>query len=58
MRSLMYFFLLTLLHFKVILSKFWDDCLACIKPLSFQGKLQYAFTNYQYLVTHMQHINF
>jgi hypothetical protein len=49
MRSLMCFCLLTLLHFKVVLARGWDDCSACVKPLSFQGNLRYAFTYYQYL---------
>jgi hypothetical protein len=40
---------MTLLHFKVVPSRDQDDCSACIKPLSFQGKLQYAFTYYQNL---------
>jgi hypothetical protein len=45
----MCFCLLTLLHFTVVPSRGQDNCLACVKPLSFQGKLQYAFTYYQYL---------
>jgi hypothetical protein len=45
----MCYFLLTLLHLKVLLSRGRDDRSACVKPLSFQGKLQYAFTFYQYL---------
>jgi hypothetical protein len=49
MRSQMRFFLMTLLHFKGVPSRGLDDCSACIKPFSFQGKLQYAFTYYQYL---------
>jgi hypothetical protein len=35
---------LTLLHFKVVPSRDRDDCSACVKPLSFQGNLQNAFT--------------
>jgi hypothetical protein len=49
LRSLMCYCLLTLLHFKVVQSRIQDDCSACIKPLSFQRKLRYAFTFYQYL---------
>jgi hypothetical protein len=45
----MCFCLLTLVHFKVVPSRGWDDCSACVKPLSFQGKPRYAFTYYQYL---------
>jgi hypothetical protein len=41
--------LLTLLHFKVVQSRVQDDYSDCVKPLPFQGKLQYAFTFYQYL---------
>jgi hypothetical protein len=41
--------LLALLHFKVVLSRGQDDCSACVKLLSFQGKLWYVFTFYQYL---------
>jgi hypothetical protein len=49
MRSLMCYCLLTLLHFEVVQLGGWDDCSACIRPPSFQGKLRYAFTFYQYL---------
>jgi hypothetical protein len=49
MRSLMYYCLLTLLHFEVVQLGSWDDCSTCIRPPSFQGKLRYAFTFYQYL---------
>jgi hypothetical protein len=49
MRSLMCYCLLTLLHFEVIQLGGWDDCSACVRPLSFQGKPRYAFTFYQYL---------
>jgi hypothetical protein len=49
MRALMCFCLMTLLHFKVVPSRDQDDCSDYVKPLSFQGKLQYAFTYYQYL---------
>jgi hypothetical protein len=49
MRSLMCYCLLTLLHFEVVQLGGWDDCSACIRPLSFKGKLRYAFTFYQYL---------
>jgi hypothetical protein len=48
-RSLMCFCLLTLLHFKVVPSRGQDDCSTSIKPVSFQGKLQYAFIYHQYL---------
>jgi hypothetical protein len=41
--------LLTLLHFEVVQLGGWDDCLACVRLLSFQGKLRYVFTFYQYL---------
>jgi hypothetical protein len=49
MRSLMCYCLLNLLHFEVVQLGGWDDCSACMRPLSFQGKLRYAFTFYQYL---------
>jgi hypothetical protein len=45
----MCFCLLTLFHFKVVLFRGWDNCSTSVKPLSFQGKLPYAFTYYQYL---------
>jgi hypothetical protein len=48
-RSLICYCLLTLLHFEVVQLGGLDDCSACIRPHSFQGKLQYAFTFYQYL---------
>jgi hypothetical protein len=50
MRSLMWFCLLTLLHFRVVPSRDWDNCLHCVKPLCFKGRLQYAFTYYKYLL--------
>jgi hypothetical protein len=50
MRSLICYCPLTLLHFEVVQLGGWDDCLACLRPLSFQGKLRYAFTFYQYLL--------
>jgi hypothetical protein len=49
MRPVMCFCLLTLLHFKVVPSIGWNDCSVCVKPFSFQGKLRYSFTYYQYL---------
>jgi hypothetical protein len=49
MRSLMCYCLLALLSFEVFQLGGWDDCSACVRPLSFQGKLRYAFTFYQYL---------
>jgi hypothetical protein len=49
MRSLMCYCLLTLLHFEVVQLGDCDDCSPCIRPLSFQGKLRYAFTFYHYL---------
>jgi hypothetical protein len=49
MRSLMCYCLLTLLHFEVVQLGGWDDCSACVRLPSFQGKLRYAFTFYQYL---------
>jgi hypothetical protein len=45
----MCFCLLTPLHFKVVPSGGQDNFSAYVKPLSFQEKLQYAFTYYQYL---------
>jgi hypothetical protein len=45
----MYYCLLTLLHFEAVQMGGQDDCSACIRPLSFQGKLRYTFTFYQYL---------
>jgi hypothetical protein len=51
----MCFCLLTLLHLKVVLSRGWDDCSACIKLLFFQGKLLYAFTYFNTCHPHATH---